>query len=333
MVDTIKWGVLSTARIGTNIVIPATQAAANNEVAAIASRNPETAKVAADRLGIPKAYGNYNDLLADPDIDAIYNPLPNDMHLEWTSRAAEAGKHVLSEKPLTMDVAEAERMLSVRDRCGVHIVEAFMVRYHPRWLRARELVQSGRLGEIRLIQTIFSRFNVDQDDIRNRHQTGGGAIYDKGSYALTTARFILGKEPERLVAQFMVDPEFDVDVVSSVVAVFPNNCQLSFTAATQMADLQRVEIFGTDGRLTVDRAFTPPPDQPTTLTIDVGAHPETVETEQFEPVNQYTAQAESFARVIRGEIAPPWPLEDAIRNMRAIDATFRSHQTGQWASV
>src|ERR1700694_5247622 len=204
----VRWGILGVARIAVNRTIPAIQAGEWSEVAGIASRNRDRAEAAARELGIPKAYGSYDDMLADPEIEAIYNPLPNHLHLPWSVRAAEAGKHVLCEKPVGMNVAEALQLLAVRDRTGVTIGEAFMVQSHPQWVRIMELVRAGRIGQLRSALGTFSYFKLDADNIRNIREYGGGALYDIGCYPIKTSRMVFGEEPRRVSATIVRDPRF-----------------------------------------------------------------------------------------------------------------------------
>src|SRR5438270_2478943 len=217
----VRWGVLSTADIGTGQVIPAMQQGTYCEIAAIASRSPEKAKTAAAQLGIPKAYGSYEELLADPEVDAIYNPLPNQLHVPWTIKAAEAGKHVLCEKPLSMTLAEARTLLPVRDRTGVKIGEAFMIRSYTQWRRVRELIEQGRIGKLQSVVAAFSYFNTDAANIRNQLECGGGALYDIGCYCIHSSRIGFGEPPTRAVGLIERDPTFGTDRLTSALLDFP----------------------------------------------------------------------------------------------------------------
>ncbi len=330
----VKWGVLSTAKIGTQKVIPAMQKGAFSEVAAIASRNLATAKQAAAELGIPKAYGSYEELLADPEIEAIYNPLPNHLHVPWSAKAAEAGKHVLCEKPLALTAAEAQNLIEVRDRAGVLMQEAFMVRHHPQWLRARELVRSGRIGDLRAIQCFFSYMNRDAANIRNLADIGGGAIYDIGCYPVTVSRFLFDSEPTRVVSLIERDPDFKTDRLSSAILDFPAG-QASFVCSTQLVPYQRAQIFGTKGRIEIQIPFNAPPDKPCRLFVDDGSELGDVsaQTETFDVTDQYTLQAEVFSHAIRSGEALEFRLENGVQNMRILDALFRSAQKNGWEKV
>ncbi len=332
MEQTVKWGVLSTANIGIKLVIPATQRAAGCTVAAIGSRDLVRARAAADALGIPRAYGSYEELLADPEIDAIYNPLPNHLHVDWTIRAMEAGKHVLCEKPIALNAPEAARLISARERTGRLVAEAFMVRFHPQWLRARAIVRAGGIGEVRAIQTSFAYFNTDPHNVRNMADIGGGGLYDIGCYAIATARFIFGAEPERVIASFDRDPQFGTDRMASALADFSGGRQLAFICSTQLSPYQRVQILGTRGRVEVEIPFNAPQQSACRLLIDDGSDLAGggIHVESLPVADQYALQAEAFAQAVRGQAPWPYAIEDAVSNMQIIDAMFRSGQSGRW---
>jgi predicted dehydrogenase len=333
MLPKVRWGVLSTAGIGVKKVLPAMKKSEWVELAAIGSRDLAKAEHAARALGIEKAYGSYEELLADPSIEAIYNPLPNQMHVPWSIKAAEAGKHVLCEKPLSMTVAEAKSLLAVQQRTGVIVGEAFMVRTHPQWLRTRELIASGRIGTLRSIQGFFSYFNTDPKNIRNIPECGGGALMDIGCYPINTSRFLFGEEPVRVVSLLEKDPELKVDRLTSALLEFPSG-HASFTCSTQLVPYQRMQIFGTKGRIEIEVPFNAPNDRPTRIFIDDGRDlfggGITVET--FPTCDQYTVQGDVFSRAIREGTAVPVPLTDAIKNMAVIEAVFRSAETGGWVT-
>jgi predicted dehydrogenase len=330
----VTWGIVGTARIGVDKVIPAMRRSPLCNISAIASRDAATARRVADRLGIPKAYGSYEELLADGDIEAIYNPLPNHLHVSVSTLAAEAGKHVLCEKPIAMNAAEAEQLIAVRERTGVLMQEAFMVRHHPQWRRVRQLVNAGRIGRPRAIQGTFGYMNVNPDDIRNRADIGGGALYDIGCYPVVLSRFLFGAEPTRAVALIERDPDFATDSLASVLLDFPGG-QAAFVAATQMVRAQRFTVFGSEGWIDVDIPYTPTPDDACRILIGgpklLGAAAADVET--FEPVDQYGLQGEAFSRAIRTGTPLEFPLEDAVANMRVIDALYRSGESGGWETV
>jgi predicted dehydrogenase len=331
MTKKVSWGVLGVAKIGVEKVIPAMQRGALTRIEAIASRDIEKAKGAAAKLGIARAYGSYEELLADPAIEAVYNPLPNELHVPWTMRALEAGKHVLCEKPIALDAAEAQTLLAARARSGKLVAEAFMVRFHPQWRRAHELAHSGAIGALRAIQTFFSYHLLDPTNIRNK-PPGGGALYDIGCYAILTARYVFGAEPMRVIASIDRDPAMGTDRLVSALAEFPGGRQLTFTCATQTSAHQRVTISGDKGRIEIAVPFNAPPDRPTHITIDTGADlfGGGARVEEFAVCDQYTLQGDAFSRAVLDEAALAYPIEDAIANMRVIDAVFRSARSGGW---
>ena len=330
----VKWGVLGVAKIATEKVIPAMQRGELTEIAAIASRDEARASEAAQRLGITKAYGSYEAMLADPDIAAIYNPLPNELHVPWTERALAAGKHVLCEKPIALDAGEARRLIAARDASGKLLAEAFMVRFHPQWRRAREIASSGRIGEVQAIQTMFAYRLLDGDNIRNK-PPGGGGLYDIGCYAILTARYIFGAEPTRAVATFEIDPNFGTDRLASALVEFPGGRHLTFSTGTQLANCQRVLIAGAAGRIDIQIPFNAPIDRPTRIVVDSGIDlvGGGATTEEFATCDQYTLQGDAFSRAIRDGAPLEFPIEDAIANMKVIDACFRSAREGVWAPV
>jgi len=334
MSQKIRWGVLSTANIGVKKVLPAMQRGQFSTVAAIASRDHAKARAVAAQLDIPTTYGSYDELLADPAIDAIYNPLPNQLHVPWTIRAAEAGKHVLCEKPIAMNRAEAETLLAVRDRTGVLIGEAFMIRSHPQWLRTRLLLDEGRIGDFRSIAAFFSYFNNDPHNIRNKPETGGGALYDIGCYCIHSARFAFGEEPIRVCGLIDRDPQLHTDRLTSALLDFPAGHAI-FTSSTQLVPYQRVQFFGTKGRIEIEIPFNAPPDRPTRIFIDDGRdiHGSGIATETFPIVDQYTLQGDAFSRAILERTPLPVSLEDGIANMAVIDAIFASAKSGNWEKV
>ncbi|MFN3313877.1 MAG: Gfo/Idh/MocA family protein, partial [Hyphomonas sp.] len=264
------WGVLSTANIALNQVVPALQKSDRLVVDAISSRDSNRAAEAAQRLGIARAYGSYEALLADPQIDIVYNPLPNHLHVPWTLKALDAGKHVLCEKPLALSAAEAATLSEASQRTGKNVREAFMIRHHPQWLRARELAQGGALGEVRAIHVSFCYDNRDPENVRNQREIGGGALLDIGCYAVAVGRFIFGGEPERVVAEVDRDPDFGTDRLTSAIMVFSGGRRLVFTCATQLVRSQEVQIIGTTGRVLVPVPFNQPPDREARLLIDDG---------------------------------------------------------------
>jgi predicted dehydrogenase len=328
----VRWGVLGVASIAVRRVIPAMQKGEWSSVVAIASRDLAKAERAAQALGVPAAYGSYEALLADPSIEAIYNPLPNHLHVEWSIRAAEAGKHVLCEKPLGVSVADAERLRAVRDRTRVKIGEAFMVRTHPRWLRVRELVRAGRIGDLRAVSGSFTYFNADPRNIRNAPECGGGALLDIGCYPVTLSRFLFDEEPARALGLLDRDPATKTDRLTSAMLEFPSG-QATFTCSTQLAYHQRMTLFGTTGRIEIERPLNPASDQPTRVLIDDNPSDPTgsgITAETIPACDQFTIQGDLFSRAIGEDDEVPVPIEDSILNMKAIEAIFRSAESDRW---
>jgi predicted dehydrogenase len=326
----VRWGVLGVASIAVRRAVPGMQKGQWSEITAIASRDKNKAEEAARKLGIPKSFGSYEDLLADKEIDAIYNPLPHHLHVPWSIRAAEAGKHVLCEKPISTTVADAQELLRVRDRTGVKIGEAFMVRTHPRWLRTRELIRSGRIGQLRLISGVFSYFNRDPANIRNIPSVGGGALLDMGCYPITLSRFIFGEEPRRVLGMIERDPETEIDRLTSAILDFPSG-QSTFTCGTQIVHFQRMQFLGTGGRIEIQFPINVPQVQPSHILIDDGkAVADSITTETFEYCDQFTVQGDLFSKAILENGEVPVSLEDSIRNMAVIEAVFRSAKSGVW---
>jgi predicted dehydrogenase len=327
----IRWGVLSTAKIGRKQVIPATQKSQLGTVTAIASRDMARAKAVAGELGIARAYPSYQDLLADKDIDAVYNPLPNHLHMQWSIRALKAGKHVLCEKPIALSVAEAEQLAGVAAaHPKLKAMEAFMYRFHPQWQAAQRLVRDGRIGQLRTIHTIFSYFNDDPQNIRNQRDIGGGALMDIGSYPVSLSRFIFDDEPKRVLGVIERDPKTDVDRLTSAALEFFQGTS-TFTCSTQLAPFQRVNIFGTTGRIEIEIPFNAPNDKPCRLWVQTGGKAGiAIEEMKFDMCDQYTLQADAFARAIIDDTKPPTPLADAVANMRVIERIFTSAAKNAW---
>jgi len=327
----IRWGVLGVARIAVDKVIPAMQQGELSEVTAIASRDGDKAKSAAAQLGLAKAYGSYEELIADPEIDAVYNPLPNHLHVPWSIRCAEKGKHVLCEKPIALSVAETRELIRVRDRTGVKIGEAFMARTHPQWLKALELVRSGRIGELRAIGCFFSYNLTDPDNVRNVLEWGGGGLMDIGCYPITLSRMLFGAEPVRVTGLLERDPATKIDRLTSAILEYPSG-QCIFNCGTQHVPYQRMHLFGTRGRIEVEIPFNAPPDRPTRLFVDDGSSlfGDSIVVEELPVSDQYTIQGDLFSRAILADGPVPVPLEDALKNMAVIEAVFRSAETGRW---
>jgi predicted dehydrogenase len=334
MTKKVSWGVLGVAKIGVEKVIPAMQRSVHSSIDAIASRDDSRAKDAATMLHIAKSYGSYEALLADPAIEAIYNPLPNELHVPWTLRALEAGKHVLCEKPIALTAEEARTLTVAAKASGKHVAEAFMVRFHPQWRRAKEIVQSGEIGETRAIQTFFSYYLTDPNNIRNK-PPGGGALYDIGCYAILTARYIFGAEPLRVVGVVDRDPIMGTDRLTSGIIEFPGGRHLTFVCSTQLAGHQHVTVGGSKGRVELQIPFNAPPDRPTCINVDSGADlfGGGGRVEEFPICDQYTLQGDAFSQAVRGAAPLPHGIDDAILNMQVIDALFRSAQTGNWEKL
>jgi predicted dehydrogenase len=322
-VTKVRWGILSTADIGMKKVTPAIQMAENCDVVAIASRDSARAAAAAAELGVPAAYGTYEELLAADDVDAVYIPLPNDLHAEWTGKAAAAGKHVLCEKPLALSAADAEEMDHACEQAGVKLGEAFMYRHHPTWVEAVRLVRNGAIGDLQGVQSWFSYYNDDPENIRNRLENGGGAIMDIGCYNINMSRMLFAAEPVRIEAAVRRDPTMGIDTLSSAVLEFPGGGQATFTCSIRSEDYQRVHIVGTTGRIEIEIPFNIPPDRETRIFVTAAGEPPVApatETLVFPAEDQYTIQARLFARSILDDTPVPVPTSDAIANMKVIDA-------------
>lgn len=327
----IRWGVISTAKIGTEKVLPAMKQGESIEIVALASRDLARAQQAASRLGIARVYGSYEELLADPEVDAIYNPLPNHLHVPLTIKAIEAGKHVLCEKPIALSSAEAQQLLDVaRQHPKIKVMEAFMYRHHPQWQRAKQIVNEGGIGELRTIQSFFSYFNNDPSNIRNQAEIGGGGLMDIGCYNISQSRFIFGKEPQRVLGIADFDPEFKTDRLASGILDFGNGSTATFTCSTQLAGYQRVNILGTTGRVEIEIPFNAPNDRPCKIWHQ---HDGKIEEILFDTVDQYMLQGELFSQAILNDMPVFTPLEDAVNNMRVIEAIFESNSSNAWVTL
>jgi predicted dehydrogenase len=326
----VRWGVLSTANIGLQKVLPAMQRGTLCEVVAIASRDEAMAQAAAAQLGIPKAYGSYEELLADPEIDAIYNPLPNHLHVPWSIKAIEAGKHVLCEKPIGLSAAEGQELLAVAAaHPQLKVMEAFMYRHHPQWQRAREIVTSGGVGELKTIQSFFSYYNDDPDNIRNRADIGGGGLMDIGCYNISLSRFIFNAEPTRVLGIIEYDPQFGTDRLASGILDFGHGTA-TFTCATQLSPYQRAHLHGTRGRVEVEIPVNAPPTAPCRIWHQ---HSGTIEEIVIDTVDQYTLQGDRFAEAVINDTPVPTPLTDAVANMRVIEALVESARGNAWVAL
>jgi len=327
----VRWGVLGAANIALKKVIPAMQRGRLSRVVAIASRDLAKARAAAEALGIERAYGSYEELLADQDVEAVYNPLPNHLHVPWSIRAAEAGKHVMCEKPIALTAQEARSLLATRDRTGVQIGEAFMVRVHPQWTKVRELIDAGRIGELRLVVGHFSYYRRDFEDIRSRQEFGGGALMDIGCYPIMLSRWLFNAEPLEVTAAIERDPDMRVDRLVSAAMRFAAG-QATFTCSGQLVPHQRMQISGTRARIDVEIPFNAPPDAASRIYVDGGGDltGRGRETIELPVADQYTLQGDRFSEAIRGLATVPMSLEESIGNMAVIDALFKSAETRRW---
>ncbi|WP_437790285.1 Gfo/Idh/MocA family protein [Sorangium sp. So ce693] len=330
----VRWGVLGASNFALKVSLPSMKRGPLTQIAALASRDIDKARAAAQPLGIPKAYGSYDELLDDPEIEAVYNPLPNHLHVKWTARAARAGKHVLCEKPIALSAKDAAALVDVQHETGKRIAEAFMIRYHPQWQQAREWVRSGRIGELVSVQAAFSYFNRDATNIRNREQVGGGALYDIGCYAVNTSRLLFGREPVRAMVLVERDPEFGTDRLTSGLLDY-GGAHLTFTCSTQAVAYQRVNALGTKGRIEIEIPFNAPADQPCKIFLDDGStlNCSSAKVTSFPVVDQYHLQSEAFSRAIRTGGPVENSIEVAVGNMRVIDALFRSAESRRWEKI
>ena len=329
----VRWGIVSTADIGMKKVNPAIMKSPHSEIVALASRDKGKAEAALRQLGVDngRAYGSYEELMADPNVDAIYNPLPNHLHVPVTLAAARAGKHVLCEKPIAMDAAEAEQLRQAPQ--DVIIAEAFMVRHHPQWQRARDIIRSGELGPVRLVRGVFLYFNDDPANVRNIADIGGGGIMDIGCYCVIAGRYLFEAEPLRVVALVDRDPKFRTDRLASVIADFGEGRQLSFVCGTQSAGRQSVEAIGPKGSLEIVIPFNAPPNEKTAVLVGNSFDRNHYRREILPEIDQYTAEAENFALAVLGKQTADYGVEDAIQQMRILDAIFRSEKSGTWEAV
>jgi predicted dehydrogenase len=328
--DPVRWGVISTARIGWEKVIPGMMKSKDLEIRAIASRSLPTGRKWAKKLGIPKAYGSYEELLDDPEIEAVYNPLPNHLHVPLTLAAAAKGKHVLCEKPIALSTAEAETLRKAPGK--VLIAEAFMVRHHPQWQKARELARKGKLGTVRAIQSLFSYNLTDPKNVRNMADIGGGGGYDIGCYPIVVARYVFDAEPLRVVSLVDRDPAFGIDRTTSALIDFGEGRHLTFTVSTQATPYQRVNILGSKARLEVQIPFNAPQGGAMKLFLDDGKKmgDASAKVIKVDKADQYQLQGEAFSRAVRGLEDLTYGVEDAILQNRVIDAMFRSEKSGNW---
>lgn len=323
----VRWGILSTAKIAVKNVVPAMQQGSHSEVVAIASRNLNKAKEVADSLNIETAFGSYEKLLNDTNIDAIYNPLPNHMHVNWSIKALQAGKHVLCEKPIALSHTEAQQLLfEAQKHPDLKVMEAFMYRHHPRWIKAKKLMQNGTIGEVKSIRSFFSYYNDDPDNIRNKPEMGGGSLMDIGCYCISVPRFLFEAEPERVLGFMEMDPDLHIDRLTSGLLEFPMG-SATFTCATQLEPHQSVDIFGTKGRIKISVPFNPPTDSPTVINLFTKDESREI---RIDACNHYTIQGDLFSQAILEDKEVPTKLEDAVANMKIVDAVVKSSNEGAW---
>lgn len=326
----VRWGVLSTSNFAQTKVIPAMLQAEHTELVAIASRDLAKAQAAATKFGLPKAYGSYEELLADPEIDVIYNPMPNHQHVPWTIKAIEAGKHVLCEKPIGLSSVEAQTLLDVaKQHPNLKVMEAFMYRLHPQWVRAKQIVDEGGIGELRTIQSFFSYFNRDPNNVRNNAEIGGGGLMDIGCYNISFGRLLFDAEPKRVVGHVEYDPDFSTDRIASGIMDFGNGTA-TFTCSTQLTSYQRANIFGTEGRVEIEIPVNAPPDKPCRIWHQRGAE---IEEISFPICDQYIIETDAFSLAVKNETPVPTPLEDAVANMKVIEAIVESGRRGAWVEI
>ncbi len=326
----VRWGVLSTSNFAQTKVIPAMLKAEHTELVAIASRDLAKAQTAAQKFGLPKAYGSYEELLADPDIEVIYNPMPNHEHVPWTIKALEAGKHVLCEKPIGLSAAQAQTLLDAAQQYPhLKVMEAFMYRLHPQWQRAKELVQAGGIGELRTMQSFFSYFNRDGNNIRNKADIGGGGLMDIGCYNISFSRFMFDAEPKRVLGLLDYDPEFQTDRIASGMLDFGNGTS-TFTCSTQLTSYQRANIFGIEGRVEIEIPVNAPPDKPCRIWHQRGTE---IEEIWFEICDQYILETDAFSLAVLNDTPVPTPLADARANMKVIEALVESGRSAKWVEI
>jgi len=331
MMNPVRWGILSISGHYALRIHHPLSGLPEAFIRGIASRDPAKAAQAAARLGIGKSYGSYAELLADPEIEAVYIPLPNTLHAELAKAALDAGKHVLCEKPIAMDAAEARAMAARAEEKGLILMEAFMYRFHPQWIRAKEIITAGEIGRPRFINVSFSYNNADPANIRNKLETGGGALYDIGCYAVSASRWLAGAEPARALSLVERDPGFGTDSLSSGILDFgPGGCRASFTVSTRAFPVQRVEVTGDKGSIAIILPFNAYPDVPMAVEVATSLGLRRIEAG---PVDQYAALFGAFSRAVRSGGPAPTPMSDGIANMAVLDALFRSEKSGAWEGI
>jgi predicted dehydrogenase len=329
----VRWGILSTSSFAEKRFLPGLRRAEGVEIAAVASRSEASADAFAQTNNIPTAYGSYEALLADPTIDVVYIPLPNHLHVEWARKAAEAGKHVLCEKPMPLVAADLEQLRDVASK--VHIAEAFMVRLHPQWHEVRARVRAGEIGELTHAHIAFAYTNTVADNIRNKADIGGGALYDIGCYCVVASRWFFETEVQRAVALFDRDPVFGTDRRTTGLLDLGNARSVAFSCSTQSVPHQRIHLFGIKGRIEVTIPFNHPADDTCTYLTHDGSSLDGMDTTAYvvAAVDQYKLEAEWFSNLVRTAVPTTQLLDDAVMQARTLDALFRSEKSGQFETV
>ena len=326
----IRFGIIGAAAIAIEHVIPAMQNGRLTEVTAIASRDLKKSQKAADQLGIEKAYGSYEELLADSDIDAVYNPLPNHLHVPWSIKALEAGKHVLCEKPIALNAEEAQMLIDASKKYPhLKITEAFMYRFHPQWHKTRQMIDDGEIGKLQTIQTIFSYYDDNPSSIVNVKEYGGGSLPDIGCYPISLSRFLYREEPQRVIGRIEKDAELDVETSTAAIMIFSKGTS-TFTSSTRVYDRQRVNVFGTKGEIELEIPFNPYNDRPAVIYLKKDGKVQKIE---IDVCDQYGLQGDAFARAIIDDTDVDYPLEDAVKQMKIIDAVYESAEKEKWVTL
>ncbi|MEQ9265908.1 MAG: Gfo/Idh/MocA family oxidoreductase [Balneolaceae bacterium] len=317
--EKVNWGILSTANIAVKNVIPSMQKGEYCTIKAISSRNLQNAKLASETLGIENYYGSYEELLTDPDIDAVYNPLPNHLHVPWTIKALEAGKHVLCEKPISITSEEALKLLEVsKEYPDLKVMEAFMYRFHPQWEKVKQVINSGEIGEITSIHSVFTYFNNDPKNVRNQADIGGGALLDVGCYCINLSRYIFESEPIAVKSGIKTDPDFNTDIQTTGVLEFEQGIA-TFMCSTQLDHNQGATIYGTKGFIEMNIPFNSANENKRKVWVSKAGDKETF---FFDTVDQYTLQGDAFSKAVLDDTPVPTTLEDAVSNMVVIDKLF-----------
>lgn len=328
--EKVRWGLLSTSRFAQKSILPALAVSERNEMVALASRSPEIGAEVAAKWQIPTVHSSYEALLADPNIEAVYIPLPNHLHLPYAQKALAAGKHVLCEKPIGLNAQEAQALQQTAMQYPhLKVMEAFMYRFHPQWQQAKQWVVEGKIGALKQVTIFFSYMNTDSQNVRNVPHYGGGGLLDIGCYAISAARWLFDSPPKRVMAWLDLDPLFKTDRFAGGILDFGTGLA-TFSCATQLQAFQQVQVLGTEGRIEIETPFNPLANAPAYVNLQQGAEVQRIE---IPPCNHYVLQFDAFAQSIRHHLPPPTPLSDALANMQVLDACIQSHQTATWASI